>query len=89
MVYIDCGTPSVTCGVVIEPFNNTQLDATIIFHCDEGLIPQTITKAVCGSTGVWNPDPAFHSCVNQSSGKSWYTHGRSQGDIYCCSCSHL
>ena len=66
---LDCGTPNVASGVVIEPFNNTQFDATITFHCDEGLIPQTLIKAVCGSTGDWNPNPVFHLCVNQSSGK--------------------
>ena len=66
---LDCGTPRFASGVVIEPVNSTQFDATIIFHCDEGLIPRTITKAVCGSTGDWNPDPAFYLCVNQSSGK--------------------
>ena len=69
MACLDCGTPIVASGVVIEPFNSTQFDATITFHCDEGLIPQTLIKVVCGSTGVWNPDPAFHLCVNQSSGK--------------------
>ena len=69
MHVLDCGSPSVPSGVVIEPFNSSQLDAIITFHCDEGLIPHTIMKAVCGSTGVWNPNPAFHLCVNQSSGK--------------------
>lgn len=59
-------------GIVIEPFNSTQFDATIIYHCDEDLIPDTIIEAVCGSTGVWSPDPAYHMCLNQSLGKQQY-----------------
>ena len=46
-------------------------NATIIFHCEEGLIPNTTIEAVCGSTGVWSPNPANHMCVNQSSGKQY------------------
>ena len=57
-------------GVVIEPFNNTMFNAVIIFHCEEGLIPDTVIEAVCGSTGVWSPNPANHMCVNESLGKS-------------------
>ena len=68
-IFLGCGTPDVASGVVIEPFDNTQFDATIIFHCEEGLIPDTIIEAVCGSTGFWNPNPANHLCVNQSSSK--------------------
>ena len=58
-------------GVVIKPFNDTLtfFNALILFHCEEGLIPNTILVAVCGNTGVWNPNPANHMCVNQSSGK--------------------
>ena len=65
----DCGSPSVSGEVVIEPFNGTQFDATIILHCEEGLVPVTVIEAVCGRTGVWKPNPANHLCVNQSSGK--------------------
>ena len=49
----------------------TLLNATIIFHCEEGLIPNTTIVAICGSTGVWSPNPANHLCVNQSSGKKY------------------
>ena len=66
---LDCGTPNASNGVVIEHINGTQFDATVIFYCDEALIPDTVIEAVCGSTGVWNPNPANHLCVNQSSGK--------------------
>ena len=67
---LDCDRPSVSSdrGVVIEPFNNTLFNATFVFHCEEGLIPDTVIEAVCGSTGVWSPNPANHLCVNQSSG---------------------
>ena len=71
MVTLDCGTPniSIASGVVIEPFSSTIFNATIAFHCEEGLIPDTVVEAVCGSTGVWSRNPANHLCVNQSSGK--------------------
>jgi hypothetical protein len=71
ILYIDCGSPSVSSnqGVVIEPFNDTLFGSTIVFHCEEGLIPDTVIEAVCGSTGVWSPNPANHLCANQSSGK--------------------
>ena len=65
---LDCGTPNASSGVVIEHINGTQFDATVIFHCEEGLIPDTVIDAVCGSTGDWRPNPASHLCVNQSSG---------------------
>ena len=66
---LDCGTPSVSDEIIkIEPFNGTHFDATIIFHCEEGFIPNTVIEAVCGSTGDWMPNPASHLCVNQSSG---------------------
>ena len=70
MVTLDCGTPniSIASGVVIEPFSSTMFNATIAFHCEEGLIPDTVVEAVCGSTGVWSRNPANHLCVNQSSG---------------------
>ena len=63
---IDCGIPSVSSdqGVVIERFTN----ATLAFHCEEGLLPDTTIEAVCGSTGVWSPNPANHNmCMNLSS----------------------
>ena len=66
---LDCGTPNASSGVIIEHINGTQFNATVIFHCEEGLIPDTVIEAVCGSTGVWNPNPVNHLCVNQSSGK--------------------
>ena len=72
LLYIlDCDIPSVSSdgGVIIEPFSSTVFNATIVFHCKEGLIPNTTLEAVCGSTGVWSPNPANHMCVNQSSGK--------------------
>ena len=66
-------SPSVSSdqGVIIELFNNTMtfFNAKFLFHCEEGLIPNTILVAVCGSTGVWSPNQANHMCVNQSSGK--------------------
>ena len=49
----------------------TLFNDTIIFHCEEGLIPNTTIEAVCGSTGVWSPNPANHMCVNQSSRKQY------------------
>ena len=69
-VLLDCGRPSVSSdgGVIIESFNDTLFNATIVFHCEVGLIPVTVIEAVCESTGVWNPNPANHMCVNQSSG---------------------
>ena len=54
----------------MEPFNSTMFNAVIIFHCEEGLIPDTVIEAVCGSTGVWSPNPANHMCANESLGKS-------------------
>ena len=70
-VALDCGNISSGPEVVIEPFNNTLFNATINFHCEEGLIPNTTMVAVCGSTGVWSHNPANHLCVNQSSGKQY------------------
>ena len=69
IVPLDCGNLSVSSGVVIESFNSTMFNATIIFHCEEGLIPDTVVEAVCGSTGVWSPHPANHFCANLSLGK--------------------
>ena len=73
IVPLECDRPSVSSdrGVVIEPLNETMtsFNALITFHCEEGLIPNTTIEAVCGSTGVWSPNPANHMCVNQSSGK--------------------
>ena len=43
-------------------------NAVIIFHCEEGLLPDTVIEAVCGSTGVWSPNPANHMCINESLG---------------------
>ena len=58
----------------MEPFNSTMFNAVIIFHCEEGLIPDTVIEAVCGSTGVWSPNPANHFCVNQSLRKQYANH---------------
>ena len=64
IVTLDCGTPNISSGIAIEPFSSTMFNATIVFHCEEGLIPDTVIEAVCGSTGVWSQNPANHLCVN-------------------------
>ena len=69
VIFLDCGAPSTANGVVIESFNSTLFNATIIYHCEEGFLPVDILEAVCGRTGVWHPNPANHLCVNQSSCK--------------------
>ena len=66
IIVVDCGTPIHSFGVDIEPFNSTLFDSMVTFHCQDGLKPETVLTAVCGSRGVWDPNPAYHFCVNQS-----------------------
>ena len=74
IIFLDCGTPSFTNGVSIESFNTTMFNATIIYHCEDGLIPAAVLEAVCGRTGVWDPNPVNHFCVNQSLGKAKHSN---------------
>ena len=54
---VDCGTPTLSDGVIAEPANNTMLDSFITFQCEEENINQMM--AVCGNTGEWIPNPAL------------------------------
>ena len=56
---IDCGIPFGAPGVVIEPSNNTFLDALISFQCEES---NTTMTAVCGNNGQWAPNPMSLKC---------------------------
>ena len=62
---IDCGAPS-DYGVDVEPFNDTKLDAVIVFHCGERGSAMTAT---CSADGEWDPNPAVFQCVNGILGK--------------------
>ena len=63
---IDCGAPF-GYGVVIEPFNDTKLDAVIMFHCEES--DTALRTAICRADGEWDPNPAVFECVNGISSK--------------------
>ena len=57
---IDCGAPLVY-GFVVEPFNDTKLDAVITFRCEES---DTAMTAICRADGEWDPNLAVFVCVN-------------------------
>ena len=63
---IDCGAPIPSSpGIVIDPFNNTKLEAVIVFHCGD---PDTPVISVCGSNGEWVPNLSSFTCVNGTLG---------------------
>ena len=66
VIVLDCGTPLASSGVVFEQLNSTEFASVVIFCCQDGLKPYDVVTAVCGSGGVWSPNPAHHVCVNQS-----------------------
>ena len=41
----------------------TNAGAEITYQCGPGFQPQNISTAVCGSNGLWSPDPALHDCT--------------------------
>ena len=60
-----CGDPYPPNRGFIEDFNSAEENATITYHCNPGLVPQTQVTAVC--TMNWNPDPTTLECVSTSS----------------------
>ena len=42
----------------IETYQNTTEGAKIFFRCNPGFAPAGRMRAVCGTDGRWNPDPA-------------------------------
>ena len=60
-IVIDCGVPLRGNEVVIEPFNDTNFNAVITFHCEESITTPMV--AVCDSNGEWVPDPSSFKCI--------------------------
>ena len=54
---IDCGTPSFTGGVAVEPFNSTTVGSDIFYKCQSGHLLEERRNLVCGGDGMWSPDP--------------------------------
>ena len=65
---IDCGAPIVGDGrLLTRPFNNTEFNAVITFHCDSRSTPKVV-MAVCRSDGEWVPNPSLFECQNGTLG---------------------
>ena len=57
-----CPHPSVPVNVIFN-LTATNEGAEITYQCGPGFQPQNISTAVCGSSGLWSPDPALHDCT--------------------------
>ena len=64
---MDCNTPLLAAGVIIEPFSNIKFGALITFRCEES---ESLITGVCGSNGEWEPDPASLECEQKIPGKA-------------------
>ena len=51
----------------IDPYHNTTEGAEIFFRCNPGFVPAGGMRAVCGTDGRWNPDPATLVCACECS----------------------
>ena len=60
-----CPRPSVPVNGMISNLTATNEGAEITYQCGPGFQPQNIYifTAVCGSNGLWSPDPALHDCT--------------------------
>ena len=58
-----CPSPSVPVNGMISGLTATNEGAEITYQCGPGFQPQNISTAVCGSNGLWSPDPALHDCT--------------------------
>ena len=58
-----CPRPSVPVNGMISGLTATNEGAEITYQCGPGFQPQNISTAVCGSNGLWSPDPALHDCT--------------------------
>ena len=54
---IDCGAPSLSCGVIVEPFSSTAVGSELVYQCQSGFLPEGRRTLLCGEDGRWNPDP--------------------------------
>jgi len=63
----------VGCGAPFHPENGsvqsldisqgTQQGSEIVFSCNTSYVPAGNMMSVCGSDGMWNPDPATFVCI--------------------------
>ena len=58
-----CSLPSVPINGMISGLTATNEGPEITYQCGPGFQPQNISTAVCGSNGLWSPDPALHDCT--------------------------
>ena len=61
----NCSDPTAPRNGVIEAYQNTLERDEIFFKCNPGYVPAGRTRAVCGTMGRWNPDPADHRCTGE------------------------
>ena len=59
---VNCGTPSFSTGVTVEPFNSTTVGSEIVYQCQSGFLPEGGVSSVCREDGMWNPDSATLLC---------------------------
>ena len=62
---VGCGRPVTPDNGSIEAHQNTTEGAEIFFRCDPGFVPAGRMRAVCGTDGRWNPDPATLVCTGE------------------------
>ena len=60
-----CSDPTAPRNGVIEAYQTTLEGAEIFFRCNTGYVPAGKTRAVCGTNGRWNPEPADHRCTGE------------------------
>lgn len=58
-----CMVPQILDNVQLLPFDATNEGAVIIYQCSPGFQPLALSTAVCGSNGLWIPDPVLHNCT--------------------------
>ena len=60
---VDCGVPQPPANGHIGQYQNTKMNSTVTYQCDDGYNPLPTLLAKCIEGGVWNPPPQYHDCI--------------------------